>query len=207
MVGISKRVWVCIGLVVTLTSCRTEELILYGEYRSGQLRTDIPRLDGYYYRHQASCGDERQGNEVVFFYEDGSLLHQIWPMDSDLTHFELELKDSRQYVIDRGYDRGFGWGLGYWKQDTVFAEQFSHATRGRMRVRRWVANLSADGLTMLSYSTPGYPTSYVYCSTKFRFRHSTWKPDPAAFFERDRQFIRSQEYFIRKKARKGNSHP
>jgi len=187
---------------MSFASCRDEELILYRDYRSGRLHTDMPRLEGYYYSHQTPYGYNRQANEVVFFYADGSLLHEIWPIDTDLTHFEATLKNSRQYVVDRGCDRGFGWGLGCWRQDTVFAEQFSHATRGRMRVRRWVANLSADGMTMLSYSTPNYPIYNVDCSTKFSFRVCTWKPDPAAFFERDKQFIRSQEYFIRRNQRK-----
>lgn len=191
---------VFVALVIALTSCRTEELGLYNAYRSGQLGTATTRLEGYYYSHEPSCGASRQANEIVFFYQDGSLLHETWPLDTDLTHFEATLRNSRQYVVDSGYDRGFGWGLGDWKQSTVFAEQFTHATKGRMRVQRWVATVDNDEMTILSYSTPGYGT--VQCSTKFKFRPCTWKPDPDAFFKRDKQFIRSQEYFIRRDQRK-----
>ena len=202
MVGVGRLTFVCVALVMSFASCRDEELILFRDYRSGLLHTDMPRPDGYYYSHQPSCGDDRQANEVVFFYEDGSLLHNTWAIDTDLAHFEARMKSSRRYVVDKGHDTGFGWGLGCWRQDTVFAEHFSHATRARLRVGRWVAKLSDGGMTMLSYSTPNYPTYNVDCSTKFSFRVCTWKPDPAAFFERDKQFIRSQEYFIRRNQRK-----
>jgi len=117
----------------------------------------------------------------------------------------MEIRDSFRYTLGGKAHQGMGWGLFSVSKNSLRIEQFTHATRGRLRVATWTATIVGNTLVKESFQdTSSFGTNSIGCSNPLLFRPSNWKPDPDVFFERDKQFIKSQEYFIRKKVRKGN---
>lgn len=182
-------------------ACRTEQLHLYVAYKRGDLRTEKPRTDGFYYRLTPPCGFSDSTMTVIYFYRDGSSYHGNWRPESDLDRFEEKLRG--YFRPEKNINHGMGWGVYQWRGDTLHIEQFNYATRGRLRAAIWKAVMHGDVLQKVFSQTSHYTQSgLAECVGPFHFRPSSWKPDSSRFFEQDRGFLRSQAYYEKQELRR-----
>jgi len=200
MVTCPKLVFLAVVCGRLLGACRSEELQLYAAYSRGELQSVKLRTDGFYFRSTPPCGLSDSTLEVLYFFNEGSCYHGNWRFVKDLDHFVQKLRSSQRF--DSGERSGMGWGLYKWSDDTLYIEQFSHATRGRWRVASWKAVLKGDVLRKVFHEDSPYLVSGLEeCVKPYDFHPSDWKPDPSRFFEQNKAFLRSQAYHM-KRARK-----
>lgn len=207
MVSHHRLAFLAAVCVLLLAACRTEELKLYPAYMRGELWSEKPRTDGFYYRHIPPCGRSLSITEVVIFYQNGACYQENWSLDTSLAAIEESLSQPVRYsVTGQRLSDGMGWGICQWDDDTLHIEQLTFATRGRVRVTKWKAVMHGDVLQkVFRKDSPLVTSGLPECVRPFDFHPTDKKPDPKRFFEQDKQFLRSQKYYM-EQARKRELH-